>query len=220
MNGLKLGLVGATLLTLLAGPAAASSVAVYTLPSSGVIPNQSCCTLGLDFTVNPGNSIIVDALGAFTNGTSTIDVGIYNLSTDSLITSAAITSGGPSSAYSFQAITPVTLGPGTYQITAYGWTSGNLEYNPDQPPYAFPPGNGPQVSFNTLNGALSQGSAYYNPSPGPGIATTFDAYTTTYAAGDFEVAPLPATWTMMLIGLAGLCFVGYRQGRKGALLAA
>lgn len=32
--------------------------------------------------------------------------------------------------------------------------------------------------------------------------------------------PLPSTWTMMLIGLAGLGFVGYRQGKKAALPAA
>jgi hypothetical protein len=40
-----------------------------------------------------------------------------------------------------------------------------------------------------------------------------------YTAIDLAVAsaPLPATWTMMLIGLAGLGFVGYRQSRKGAL---
>jgi len=32
--------------------------------------------------------------------------------------------------------------------------------------------------------------------------------------------PLPSSWIMMLVGLAGLGFVGYRQCRKGALAAA
>ena len=32
--------------------------------------------------------------------------------------------------------------------------------------------------------------------------------------------PLPSTWTMMLFGLAGLGFVGYRQSKKAALPAA
>jgi hypothetical protein len=33
-----------------------------------------------------------------------------------------------------------------------------------------------------------------------------------------EATPLPPTWVMMLGGLAGLGFVGYRQSRKAALL--
>ncbi len=37
---------------------------------------------------------------------------------------------------------------------------------------------------------------------------------------DAAPTPLPSTWTMMLIGLAGLGFVGYRQSRKGVLTAA
>ena len=32
--------------------------------------------------------------------------------------------------------------------------------------------------------------------------------------------PLPSTWTMLLIGLAGLGFVGYRQSKQAALPAA
>jgi hypothetical protein len=47
------------------------------------------------------------------------------------------------------------------------------------------------------------------------------ASTNTLAA-QFNVSatPLPSTWTMMLIGLAGFGFVGYRQSKKAALPAA
>jgi hypothetical protein len=35
-----------------------------------------------------------------------------------------------------------------------------------------------------------------------------------------SATPLPSTWTMLLMGLAGLGFVGYRQRKTGALSAA
>jgi len=47
-----------------------------------------------------------------------------------------------------------------------------------------------------------------------GDVTTTSVFPTTSAT------PLPSTWTMMLIGLAGLGFVGYRQSKKAALPAA
>jgi hypothetical protein len=40
------------------------------------------------------------------------------------------------------------------------------------------------------------------------------------AAGGVSATPLPATWTMMLIGLAGFGFVAYRRKSKPALMIA
>jgi hypothetical protein len=48
------------------------------------------------------------------------------------------------------------------------------------------------------------------------FATSNGAETNTLAV-QFNATPLPSTWTMMLIGLAGLGFVGYRQSKKAAL---
>ena len=37
-----------------------------------------------------------------------------------------------------------------------------------------------------------------------------------YAAANVSDNPLPASWTMMLVGLAALGFVGYRGTKKGS----
>jgi hypothetical protein len=37
---------------------------------------------------------------------------------------------------------------------------------------------------------------------------------------EVSTTPLPPTWTMMLIGLAGIGFVAYRRKSKQALMAA
>jgi hypothetical protein len=44
--------------------------------------------------------------------------------------------------------------------------------------------------------------------------------TETLTFGAVPTTPLPATWTMMLLGLAGLSFVAYRQSRKGTAVIA
>jgi PEP-CTERM motif len=193
-----------------AAPASASSVPIFSL-ESGTAGNQFCCTLGLDFTVN--GTIKVDSLGAFTNGGSPITVTIFDLSNNLAVSglSTFVTSGGPNSGYVFNPITPVTLTSGNYQIAAFGWTSGNQEYNPDQPPFGFPPNNGPQATFFTDGGAIIQGGAYYNVSGTNQVATTFDAYTTTYGAGNFTVqaVPEPSTWAMMILGFLAVGFVSH-----------
>ena len=185
----------------LAAPALATTV--FTLPT--VSGNQSFTgELGLDFTVN--HTVLVDSLGAFTNGDSSIAVTLYNLSTNLSVASTTITSGPISGVYSFQALgTPVLLAPGTYQIAASGYNALNPDYNPDQP------GGTIQASFNTLNGALTQGGAFYSFTPGQ-VATTFDAFTTTYGAGNFTAAvPELSTWTMLLLGFTGIGFFVRRR---------
>jgi hypothetical protein len=59
--------------------------------------------------------------------------------------------------------------------------------------------------------------------PGPDTYPTAGGDTRYFVSGYASAAatPLPATWSMMLIGMAGLGFVGYRQNsKKNALLAA
>jgi hypothetical protein len=61
-----------------------------------------------------------------------------------------------------------------------------------------------------------------------GSCSSGEMFTTLYSAPAdvsirgvaFAPTPLPGTWTTMLIGLAGLGFVGYRHSKKLALLAA
>jgi PEP-CTERM motif len=210
-NLLRFGLLGAAILTLGSAPASASSVPIFSL-DPGTAGNQVCCTLGLDFTVT--NPIKIDSLGAFTNGKSSITVTIFNLSDNSAVSglSTTITSDGPNSGYVFNSITPVTLTPGNFQITAFGWTNSNLEYNPDQQPL------GAQAAFFTDGGAIVQGGAYYNLFLANQVATTFDAFTSTYGAGNFtvEAVPEPSTWAMMILGFMGVGFMAYRRKHTSA----
>jgi hypothetical protein len=222
MLSLRVGLIAAAT-ALALWSASASAVEVYTLPpvgSGGVVANQACCDLGLDFTVN--SPIVINALGAFTNGTSPIAVTIYNTTSEAAIAGLSATvTGVAGTPYAFVSIAPIVLGDGTYQITASGWNANNPEYNPDQSPYS-EQSNGPQASFNTLGGALTQGGAYYNFPATNGFATTFDQFTTTYGAGDFvaSAVPEPATWGMMLLGFAGVGFLAYRRKNKMIFRAA
>src|SRR5271156_5577906 len=153
-------------LTLLASVAPVSATTIYSLPA-GYSQNQAYTgTLGMDFTVNSGSSVTIDALGALSDGASTITVAIFNVSTDAIVAGAQ-TNVSSAGAYAFTAITPVTLTPGTYQIAAWGYNGNNQDYNP-----AEPSGVG-QLSFNTLNGALTADGAYYNNVAGQ-IGNTFD----------------------------------------------
>ncbi len=85
----------------------------------------------------------------------------------------------------------------------------------------FPPG-GAYVSLDGLamNFLIADGSAFTeyfyiipwtNGNDGPG--------STTIGAQFVDTTPLPSTWTMMLIGLAGLGIVAYRRQRQNATLA-
>jgi hypothetical protein len=175
---------------------------IYSLPNT-IVGNQSFTgELGLDFTVNA--PITIDSLGAFTNGASPIDVTLYDSSGVGLA-HTVITAG---SGYSFNSIAPLVLTGGTYQIAAYGYNALNLDYNPDQA------GGTVQASFNMLGGALTQNGAFYSFTTGQ-LATTSDAFTETYGAGDFTAAvPEQSTWGMMLLGFAGVGFMAYRRKNK------
>jgi hypothetical protein len=76
----------------------------------------------------------------------------------------------------------------------------------------FTSNTGDVYNFYSIGGltylsTTDSGGAFIVPNAQPGVSGTFTATAT----------PLPASWTMMLIGLVGLGFVGYRQGRKAAL---
>lgn len=92
------------------------------------------------------------------------------------------------------------------------------------------------VAFNDSMGYVVDGSilagwfgAHDNMTPGNIIAITsseaFTSATLTNTAGGFEVAdisatPLPSTWTMMLMGVAGLGFVAHRGMKRRSAEAA
>jgi hypothetical protein len=198
----------------------ASALEVYTLPS-GTVGNQNWTgSLGLDFTVT--SDITVTGLGAFYDpGDFSIEVVLYNATTEAPIVSASINA--TLAPYTFQAVAPIVLLPGNYQITAWGYGNGTGNYNTGN---CGSSPNCPPLGSNTIPGLIT-GSPWYND---PGVTGFADDHLDNfnggggpqtpfhfYGAGNVEVAPLPATWTMLIAGFIGLGFFAYRGSKKNAV---
>jgi hypothetical protein len=214
----------AALAAMACAPARADTVVFGLSPSTGVVGNQSSgdlpLDLGMNFLVN--GSVAVNSLGAFTNGSTTIDVSLYNVTTNSLVTSAIVSAVAPvGTNYGFTALgSPITLIVGdTYQIDALYNASKNPDYNPfegPQPPSATP-------VFNSVSGSLKFEGDFYNLNGNGSLATTQDLLSPNgYGAGTLSVSavPEPSTWAMMILGFTALGFMSYRRGRKMAAVAA
>jgi PEP-CTERM motif len=106
----------------------------------------------------------------------------------------------------------------------------------------------PAISINEPTGFYDLGNAFwtddnYNSAIAPGETASFWAFTyldyippsiywsvsveggpngeaASFFEGAVETIPEPSTWAMMLLGFAGLGFVGYRTSRKGVPSAA
>lgn len=208
--------LAALALPLLAMAMPATAAQIYNAPS-GLAGNQVWTgSLGLDFTVN--SAVRVSSIGVFdsqSNGlSSSLAVTIYNADTGiALFTPVIFNSGtaNPSGdAYLFQAITPLTLGPGNYQLTAWNYDSNEPNYN------NFGPG-GP-VTFNSLGGRLTATGTRYSSAAGV-FATSVDVGTTRYGAGSFiATVPEPASWALMLGGF-GMLGMSMRRRRNNIVYA-
>lgn len=198
--------------------ASAGAAPVFSGPG---LPNQNWTgSLGIDFTVN--TPIVIDALGAYSgpNASAEITVEIFT-SAGSPVSGLLTTILTSSSPYTWQPVTPVTLAPGAYQVTAWGYGQiGN--FNTGISP-------GTDISFNTLAGAITEGLPYYNNPNVTGFATILDNFNDPefnavhyYGAGNFDASPtpLPSTWLMLVSGFAGFGFLAYRGRRKNSALIA
>lgn len=184
-------------------------------------PNQNWTgSLGLDFTVN--SQITIDALGAYSGAGDHANITV-EIFTDTGapvpgLSAIILTTLNP---YTFQPVTPVTLGPGTYQVTAWGYgpnTIGNFNTG-------FDPST--VIGFNTLGGALTQGDPFYNDPGNTGFADQhLDNFNGGgfhfYGAGNFDATatPLPSTWLMLIAGFAGFGFLAYRGTKKNSVALA
>src|SRR5207237_1102836 len=143
-------------------------------------------------------------LGTFDSGkdgiTSDIFVGIFNLSTGQLVAPAVnlnATANPNGNAYVSVSIAPLVLGPGSYQLAAWGYNLGaDINYNNSGP--------GGPIVFDSLNGALTAVGTRYSDFNSPGaLATNADNGTTRYGAGTFAAyVPEPGTWALMIGGFA------------------
>ena len=194
-------------LPLLAVAAPASAAQVYNAPS-GLVGNQAWTgSLGLDFTVR--SAIKVTSIGVFDSGSdglsSSLAVTIYNATTGvalfAPVTFASGTVNSSGDAYLFQAITPLVLLPGSYQVTAWNYSGSEPNFN-----YGFiASGSGGPVTFDSLGGRLTAVSPHYSNASGV-FATILDDGNTRYGAGSFLAVgvPEPAEWALMLGGFGML----------------
>jgi hypothetical protein len=166
--------------------------------------------LGLDFSVV--SPITVTSLGAFNASgtghiTGTIQVVIFNTTTNTEVT--PVVTFGPNVSYTplgfdvFQAITPVVLGPGSYQVDAVGFSSSDLNGNRNST-------SGPVLSGGgsiLFTGASYDGSATLNdPSTCASCQPNqFDAGTFTFTT---STVPTPEPSSLLLFGLGLLALAG------------
>jgi PEP-CTERM motif len=126
--------------------------------------------------------------------------------------------GGGSSPFAITAVSGAIfdsqIGPGAFTITGLSSyaSADNLLYYPTQPYIDFS-----GISFATKGGGnfnIGNGPPYALVSSilNPGGYFPGGAYTT--ISLQISQTPLPASWTMMLIGVAGFSFVAYRRKSK------
>jgi hypothetical protein len=71
--------------------------------------------------------------------------------------------------------------------------------------------NGAEIfTGSSVNDVIDLGSNF-----GPNIDLTINGFATVAFGGVVEAVPEPSTWALMLLGFAGLGFVGYRRARAG-----
>jgi hypothetical protein len=97
----------------------------------------------------------------------------------------------------------------------------------DVPQVYYETGAYPYITAATPDGCATTNSCQYGAGPGntglvlvitpAGLTEVFGNWVTTTSV---SATPLPSTWTMLLIGLAGLGIIAYRRQRESAALTA
>jgi len=195
----------AAAVSLVALPAGAAQI--YDAPPS-LSGNQDWRgTLGLNFDVNA--PVLVDQIGVFDSDGDGLDATLFVTIYDRVtglalfdpVMFAAGTLNTTQAAYIFADLADLVLGPGKYQLAAYGYSDAEQNFN-----YGFiQQGDGGPITFNSLGGRLNAVGTSYSNTAG-GLATIADNGTTRYGAGSFiaTAVPEPSTWLTMLFGFGVL----------------
>lgn len=227
-----MGICGAAAVALGAAPASADLV--YSYQTGSGYCGDTCngnypYTVADTFSVNAAG-VSVSGLSLFSPTAGTISgdyyVALYNDTTNALVTEIDFkgTNVATKDSYVTVAISggPVTLVSGdTYSIEAWSATGTN---NP-LPLYVYNSSNGKDnIGFNGLGNELTNvGSENCNGSDGPfqatntGLTCYRDMHGMNFfGAGSLSVVPEPSSWLLLLSGLAGMGWFGFRRRNQSA----
>jgi hypothetical protein len=201
------------------GMMAYANVIPYTDPAGQAVNPAYPDNLALTFNVL--SPITVVGLGVFNASgsgiiTGSIQVAIYDTDSNTLATPVVTFSGAytPVGFDVFQAITPVLLGVGSYEIDAVG-------FNPADPNGNLTAGSSSGPILNDDGGALAftgaafdESGALDEPSPASCVGCEpLPAQESQFDAGSFEIgeAPEPGLFGVLAASLAGVLFAARRR---------
>jgi hypothetical protein len=166
----------------------------FTAPGDGPIDN-CCWTLGYEFQANQSTDVVALATWNSWSSTAPAEVGLWDAS-GNLLASASVSSTSPTTGtagWSYTDITPVALTPGaTYTVGSFG-TSANYTYDPS----GFTVD--PRITY--VDNAFSSTDAFARPDQA-------EAGFTGWLGGNVLLGgvPEPATWAMLILGVAMIGF--------------
>jgi hypothetical protein len=206
--------VGLALLGAIGSAEAAVITPAFEFTSGIGIASSGSFTIGYMFSLS--SAVTVNALGYINDGTrNSYEVGIWN-SSNALIASTTVLNSDPQVGhFRYDTIANLSLGAGTYTIGGE-YIDGSGGVVP-----VLLSGVTSISQYTWLKDEQVSGSGLNQPTLSSGIFGQNGI-----AAVDFSVAtaatPLPSTWTMLLLGLAGLGFFAYggAKNRSAALAAA
>ena len=200
-------------------PAQAAVSLGVDFPAGSTDDGASDWNLGWSFTAN--SNVEVVGLGNWAGGSSfpqVQQIGLWN-SSGVLLASVYVTGSETpvgSAPWVFELITPVELVAGQTYIV--GAQSG-ADYTGAVPDATFDPSITFITDLYTYNGGANSPLVEPTDSEGYGAdAAGWFGANIELSAG--TTVPESSTWAMMLLGFAGLGFVGYRRTRKAASIAA
>jgi hypothetical protein len=219
--------------TSLAGAAKASVTYTYTAPLLDVYPPGNSATLTVEFTtgvpLSPGTvytALPADTLASTMTvssthglGNFTLPVQIFDLNTDSAGTIAAWFIW--SDVNTLLGIPPTMTGRGR---DTQAYTINSLSDAVPFPPGVSLPVNYDQATVTDFYTSCAGVPGCVLAGDGQPYVSRFSGITNpsvgTWAVRNVSSIPEPSTWAMMLLGFAGLGYVGHRASRRPATAAA